>query len=76
MGENKIKIDNKEFNLTPEIQKAMTATNYNFKNMNDNDILNFDNILKTVDYDYKLDTYSTRSKYIKNEFTKLVLIEF
>ena len=70
LGGNKIKIDNKEFNLTPEIQKALTSTNYNFKNMNDDDILNFANILETVDYNSKQDTHSARSKYIKNKFTK------
>ena len=56
MGGNKIKIDNKEFNLTSEIQKAFTNTNYNFKSMNDNDILNFANILKSVDYNSKQDS--------------------
>ena len=74
--DNKIKIDNKEFNLTPEIQKVFTNTNYNFKNMNDNDILNFANILKTVDYNPKQDFNSTRSKYIKNNLQSHVLIEF
>ena len=44
----------------------MTSTNYNFKNMNDDDILNFANILETVDYNPRQDSYSTRSKYIKN----------
>ena len=72
LGDNKIKIDNKEFNLTPEIQKAFTNTNYNFKNMNDDDILNFANILETVDYNHKQDSHSTRSKYIKNNLQNRV----
>ena len=72
LGDNKIKIDNKEFNLTPEIQKAFTNTNYNFKSMNDDDILNFANILETVDYNPKQDTHSTRSKYIKNNLQNRV----
>ena len=38
-GGNKIDINGREFNLTPEIQKAMTSTNYNFKNMNDDDVI-------------------------------------
>ena len=70
--ENKIKIDNKEFTLTPEIQKAMTNTNYNFKSMNDDDVLNFANILETVDYNHKQDTHSARSKYIKNNLQNRV----
>ena len=72
LGGNKIKIDNKEFTLTPDIQKAMTATDYNFRNMNDEDILNFANILKTVDYNSKQDFNSTRSKYIKNNLQNRV----
>ena len=73
MGGNKIKIDNKEFNLTPEIQKAMTSTNYNFNNMkNDDDILTFANILKTVNYNSKQDFNSARSKYIKNNLQNRV----
>ena len=72
LGGNKIKIDNKEFTLTPQIQKAMTATDYNFKSMNDDDILNFANILKTVNYNSKQDFNSTRSKYIKNNLQNRV----
>ena len=73
LGGNKIKIDNKEFNLTPEIQKAMTSTNYNFNNMkNDDDILTFANILKTVNYNSKQDSHSARSKYIKNNLQNRV----
>ena len=34
--------------------------------MNDDDLLNFDIILKTVDYNPRQDSYSTGSKYIKN----------
>ena len=72
--DNKIKIDNKEFNLSPEIQKAMIKTDYNFKNMkNDGDMINFCyDILKTVDYNYKQDSHSTRSKYIKNNLQNRV----
>ena len=66
LGGNRIKIGNKEFNLTPKNQKAFTNTNYNFRNMNDDDILNFTNILKTVDYNPRQDSHSTRSKYLKN----------
>ena len=74
--EIKSKFDNKEFNLTPEIQKAFTNTNYNFQKMNDDDILNFTNILQTVDYNPNLDSNSTRTKYIKNNIYKTVLIKF
>ena len=70
--ETKIDINGREFNLTPEIQKAMTSTNYNFKNMNDDDILNFANILETVDYNPRQDSHSTRSKYIKNNLQNRV----
>ena len=71
-GGNKIDINGREFNLTPEIQKAMTSTNYNFKNMNDDDILNFANILKTVEYNPRQDKYSTRRKYIENNLQNRV----
>ena len=40
--------------------------------MNDDDILNFGNILKTVDYNPRQDSYSTRSKYIKNDLQNRV----
>ena len=50
----------------------MTMTDYNFRNMNDDDILNFANILKTVDYNSKQDSHSTRSKYIKNNLQNRV----
>ena len=43
--------------------------------MNDDDILNFANILKTVDYNPRLDSNSTRSKYIKIIY-KIVLMKF
>ena len=50
----------------------MTMTDYNFRNMNDDDILNFANILQTVDYNPRLDSHSTRSKYIKNNLKNRV----
>ena len=77
LGESKIKIDNKEFNLTPEIQKAMTMTNYNFRNMSDDDILNFANILQTVDYNPRLDSHilldqNTLKNNLKNRIDKIL----
>ena len=51
----------------------MTSTNYNFNNMkNDDDILTFTNILKTVNYNSKQDFNSARSKYIKNNLQNRV----
>ena len=50
----------------------MTATDYNFKSMDDDDILNFANFLKTVNYNSKQDFNSTRSKYIKNNLQNRV----
>ena len=40
--------------------------------MNDDDILNFANILETVDYNSKQDTHSAGSKYIKNKLENRV----
>ena len=40
--------------------------------MNDDDVLNFANILETVDYNHKQDTNSVRSKYIKNNLQNRV----
>ena len=40
--------------------------------MNDDDIINFANILQTVGYKPRLDSNSTRSKYIKNNLQNRV----
>ena len=72
LGDNRVKIGNDEYNLTPEIQKALTQTNYNFKNMNDDDILNFTNILKSVNYSLDKDFHSTRRNSIKNYLPKRI----
>ena len=61
--DNKNNINGREFILTPEFQNALTDTKSKFENMNDDDILNFANILKTVDYNPRQDFYSNRRKY-------------
>ena len=53
----------------------MTSTNYNFKNMNDDDILNFANILETVDYNPRQDSILLDQNILKIIY-KIVLIKF
>ena len=72
LGENTIEIRDREFDLSPEIQKALTNTNYNFKNMGDKDVVNFWNILENVDYNPREDSFSGRRKYIEKELSKRV----
>ena len=72
LGGNRVKIEGEEFNITPEIQKAFTDTRYNFNNtlMDDENVLIFDKILNTLNYDPSKDSNSKRTKSIKNDLKK------
>ena len=72
LGDNRVKIGDDQYELTPEIQKALSETKYDFKNMNDDEIINFSNILKSVNYTPDKDTYSARRRYIEKNLQKRV----
>ena len=72
MGGNNMKIGENIYELTPEIQKALTETNYKFNKMSDNDILNFSNILREINYDPDTDRKSGRREYIRNKLASRV----
>ena len=68
---NDLKIGGNIYELTPEVQKALIETNYEFDEMSDNDILTF--ILYEINYDPKTDRKSKRREYIRNELPSQVL---
>ena len=65
VGENNLKIGNNTYELTPEIQKALTQTSYDFNKMSGKDIFIFSHILNEINYDPKSDCKSERRDYIK-----------
>ena len=67
-----VRIGEIEYGLNPEIQKALTNTNYNFKKLNDDDLVSFTNILEGFNYNPKNDSQSTRRKYIEKHLQKRV----
>ena len=69
---NKVRIEGKSHDLTPDIPTAFTDTKYTFNisNMNDAKVLTFHKILKTVQYDRSEDSNSKRSKSIKKKLKK------
>ena len=72
VGANSLKIGDNKYELTPEIQEALTRTDYDFNNLNDNDILIFKNILNEINYDPKTDRKSERRDYLKNKLDSRV----
>ena len=70
VGGNDMKIGENIYEITPEIQKALTNTSYNFDKMSDKDILIFARILDEIKYKPDDDNKSKRRDYIK---TKLLL---
>ena len=72
VGENSLKIGNNTYELTPEIQKALTQTEYDFNKMSDKDIFIFSRILDEINYNPDGDRESKRQKYIKNKLESRV----
>ena len=74
LGGNRVEIEGEEFNITPEIQKAFTDTKYNFNNtdMDDENVLIFNKMLNSLNYDSSQDSNSKRTKSIKNDLKKRV----
>ena len=71
---NRLEIDGEQFNVTPEIQKTFTDTNFNFNNthMDDENVLIFDKILNSLNYDPSKDSKSKRTKFFKNDLKNRV----
>ena len=69
-----VKINDKQYNITPGIQKVFTDTSYNTaKSMNDMEKLVFRDILQETDYYRRLPTkgrLSGRDRYFKNDLDK------
>ena len=72
VGENSLKIGNNTYELTPEIQKALTNTSYNFDKLSDKDILIFARILVEIKYKPDDDNKSKRRDYIKTKLLSRV----
>ena len=72
MRGNDVKTGGNFYELTPEIQKALIETIYEFDEMSDNDILTFSRILYEINYDPKTDRKSKRREYIRNELPSRV----
>ena len=69
VGENSLKIGNNTYELTPEIRKALTQTNYDFNKMSDKDIFILRRNLGEINYNPDGDRESKRQKYIKSKLT-------
>ena len=50
MGGNRVSIENKEFDFNSNIQNAISNTQPNFRNLNDDVISTFNIVLKNLDY--------------------------
>ena len=72
MGGNNVKIGNNTYEITPEIQEALTKTSYNFTKMSDDDILTFSKILNDINYNPNSDRESTRRDYIGDKLESRV----
>ena len=71
-----VEINDKEYNITPGIQKVFTDTSYNTaKSMNDMEKIGFRDTLQKTDYYKRLPTkgrISGRDRYIKKDLDKEV----
>ena len=78
LGGIEVKVNDKEYNILPAIQKVFTDTTYNTaKSMSDIEKLVFRDILQKSDYYKRLTTngrMSGRDKYIKNDLNNDVRV--
>ena len=72
VGGNDMKIGENIYEITPEIQKALTNTSYNFDKMSDKDILICARILDEIKYKPYDDNKSKRRDYIKTKLLSRV----
>ena len=61
LGWNQVKVENREYDLTLEFQKTSTER-YIFKSMNGDDLINFVNVSKSVNYGPKKHSHWTLRK--------------
>ena len=74
LGGNRVEINGEEYDLTPENLSAFADTRYNFNNINmdDENVLTFDKMLDSLNYNPTKDSNSKRTKSIKNDLKKRV----
>ena len=73
LGGDKLRIQSNDYELTPEIYKALSYTGYDGKTMkNENDILMLDNIIKDLGYTGIGDNKSKRKTFLLEKLPKLV----
>ena len=73
LGADRIQIKDNDYDLTPEIYKALSYTGYDGKTMkNENDILMLDNIIRDLGYTGVEDYQSKRKTFLIETLPKLV----
>ena len=73
LGGDRIKIKGNDYDLTPEIYKALSYTGYDGKTMkNENDILMLNNIINDLGYTGRGDRDSKRKIFLTEKLPKLV----
>ena len=73
LGGDKLRIRDNDFELTPEVYKALSYTGYTGKSMkNENDILMMNNIIKDLGYTCVGDKKSNRKTFFTITLPKLV----
>ena len=73
LGGDKLRIHGNDYELTPEIYKALSYTGYDGKNMkNENDILMLNNIIRDLGYTGIGDNKSKRKTFFTETLPKLV----
>ena len=73
LGGDRIQIKGNDYDLTPEIYKALSFTGYDGKTMkNENDILMLNNIIRDLGYTSRGDYQSKRKTFLAETLPKLV----
>ena len=73
LGDDRIRISDNIYDITPEIHKAFPSTSYTGNTMkNENDFLMKNNIIRDSDYTCRGDTQSNRKAFFTKSFPKLV----
>ena len=72
MGGNDVKFGENIYELTPEIQKALTETSYNFDKRSDKDIISFNRIQCEINYNPNDDRKSKRRDYLRDKLQSRV----
>ena len=72
MGGNDVKFGENIYELTPQFQKALTETSYNFDEMSDKDIISFNRIQCEINYNPNDDRKSKRRDYLRDKLQSRV----